>query len=85
MNAVVAAAVAELVVSYSCPACGKCCYQRRKTARLAARRLHPGKHMRAYRCGDYWHLTSRFAREKARARRSASAGQIGLRPGPAGS
>jgi hypothetical protein len=71
VNAAAAGAVAELQIRHSCPVCGKRCYPKRKAARLAARRLYPGKHMREYQCGDYWHLTSRLARKKARPRRPA--------------
>ncbi|MFC7641493.1 hypothetical protein ACFQX6_11230 [Streptosporangium lutulentum] len=28
----------------------------KKVAKLAARQLHPGQNLRAYRCGDYWHF-----------------------------
>lgn len=39
-----------------CRRCGKRCYPTRREARRAARLAHPGEHMRAYRCGGYWHL-----------------------------
>lgn len=39
-----------------CPACGKRRYPTRKEARKWAKRLHPGKHMSPYRCGEFWHL-----------------------------
>lgn len=75
MSAAVAGAAAELQIRHECPACGKRCYPRRKAARLAARRLYPGKHMGEYKCGDFWHLTSQPARRKARERAgSLSAG-----------
>ena len=84
VSAAVAAAVGELQTRRSCPACGKRCYPRRKAAKLAARRLYPGKHMRAYQCGEFWHLTSRLARQKEAARSAARlrAGQGS--PSPAG-
>lgn len=39
-----------------CPTCRKLRYPDRNTARRAARALHPGAVLRAYRCGDWWHL-----------------------------
>lgn len=36
--------------------CGKRQYPRRRDARRAARVLHPGHHMRPYRCGQHWHI-----------------------------
>lgn len=46
-----------------CPDCGKVRYPTRKSARRGAYRGAGtvGKAMHAYRCGDYWHLTSRPA------------------------
>jgi hypothetical protein len=41
----------------SCPACGKHSYSTRAAAKRAARAIHPGERLRAYRCGTYWHLT----------------------------
>ena len=64
MSAVYARDCSDLLVSYSCQACGKVCYANRRDARRAARRLYPGKHMRAYRCGTWFHLTSRLERAK---------------------
>lgn len=40
----------------TCPTCGKRRYLTRKTARQYARRNHPGDHLSAYKCGDFWHL-----------------------------
>ncbi|HUY50826.1 MAG TPA: hypothetical protein VMV92_34820 [Streptosporangiaceae bacterium] len=42
-----------------CPECGKCRYPRRADARKAARIVSPGRRLRVYPCGDYWHLVSR--------------------------
>jgi hypothetical protein len=50
--------VTMLQIRFACPRCGKRCYASRKAARKAARLLRPGTHMRKYRCGGYWHLTS---------------------------
>lgn len=47
-----------LQIRQECPLCGKRCYLSRKAAKKAARLLHPGTHMRRYKCGDYWHVTS---------------------------
>jgi ssDNA-binding Zn-finger/Zn-ribbon topoisomerase 1 len=48
-----------------CPECGKIRYQSRKDARQAQRTraaIHgPTGKMRAYKCGNFWHLTSRPA------------------------
>jgi len=52
----VAALVAQLQVRSICPHCEKRCYASRKTAKRAAALLHPGVHMRRYRCGDFWHF-----------------------------
>lgn len=42
-----------------CPGCGKHRFSSRAQAKRAARAM-PGRYakLRAYRCGDYWHLTS---------------------------
>lgn len=42
----------------TCPDCGKWRYPSRKDARAKARQIYPGSQARAYKCGDYWHLTS---------------------------
>lgn len=43
-----------------CPVDGKVRYVSRKAARQAARKFRGlnGTKQRAYRCGDFWHLTS---------------------------
>lgn len=41
-----------------CSQCGWACYRTRRQARRAARIAAPGRRLRAYRCGDAWHLTS---------------------------
>jgi hypothetical protein len=41
-----------------CPQCGKNRYPSRAAARKAARILSPGRRLRVYQCGEYWHLTS---------------------------
>ena len=43
----------------ACPACGKLMYATRRDAKAAARQ-HDARdgRMRAYLCGDFWHLTS---------------------------
>ncbi|MEU8342418.1 hypothetical protein AB0C74_12035 [Spirillospora sp. NPDC048832] len=41
-----------------CGRCGRARYTTRRTARHAARIAAPGIRLRAYRCGDAWHLTS---------------------------
>ena len=38
-----------------CSECGKKTYASKKAARSAARSLHPGEQMNAYRCGTGWH------------------------------
>ena len=50
---------------HTCPACGKRSYATRSAARLTARIAHPGRRLRAYRCGDRWHLTSQSTRRTA--------------------
>jgi len=42
----------------ACARCGKNRYPDRSTARKAARIVSPGRRLRVYRCGGYWHLTS---------------------------
>lgn len=39
-----------------CPACGKRAYSTRKEARRAARAISPSDALRAYQCGDVWHI-----------------------------
>jgi hypothetical protein len=41
-----------------CPECGKVCYSTRRYARRAGRTIFPGRRLRVYQCGDYWHHTS---------------------------
>lgn len=41
-----------------CGRCGRARYTTRRTARHAARIAAPGTRLRAYRCGDAWHLTT---------------------------
>lgn len=41
-----------------CGRCGRARYATRGQARRAARIAVPGRRLRAYRCGDVWHLTS---------------------------
>lgn len=40
----------------TCTTCGKRCYVTKRAAKTAARALHPGDHLNAYRCGPWWHL-----------------------------
>lgn len=40
----------------ACAECGKQRYRSRTAARKAARRLYPGEALRAYQCGEYWHI-----------------------------
>lgn len=39
-----------------CAGCGKRRYTSRVIARRAARSLYPGARMRAYQCGQWWHI-----------------------------
>lgn len=39
-----------------CPSCGKVRYLDRAEARRAARGMFPAEALRAYRCGDFWHI-----------------------------
>ena len=60
----------------TCPDCGKIKYGSRKKAKAAARRMSMNgvsRVMRAYRCGDWWHLTSQSA-ERAAAWREYDSG-----------
>lgn len=41
-----------------CGRCGRARYSTRRTACHAARIAAPGKRLRAYRCGDAWHLSA---------------------------
>lgn len=45
---------------FTCQSCGKTCYLTRAQAKNAAGQLQGRWHhrYRAYRCGDYWHITS---------------------------
>ena len=49
-----------LALGCACPACGKHCYRTRSDAKRAIAQIRSrGVHVtRAYRCGDFWHLTS---------------------------
>ena len=42
----------------TCPSCGKYNYASRRDAKRAGRAFHPAGLMRAYRCGQFWHVTS---------------------------
>lgn len=42
----------------SCAECGKVGYPSRDIAKQVARIRYPGSLLRAYKCGDLWHLTS---------------------------
>lgn len=44
----------------TCPICGKWRYETRKAA-LAIRDRDPKRTYRAYKCGGYWHVTTRDA------------------------
>lgn len=39
-----------------CPECGQIRYATKKRAKNAARDLHPGRTLRPYPCGGYWHF-----------------------------
>jgi len=41
-----------------CVECGNVRYPSRAAGRKAARMVSPGRRLRVYQCGDYWHLTS---------------------------
>ena len=56
-----------------CPDCGKKCYPNRKLARAVARVLYPGRRMRAYPCGEAFHVTSQDAGAAELGRRQAAA------------
>ncbi|GGO63095.1 hypothetical protein [Nonomuraea cavernae] len=38
-----------------CTKCGRVRYGTKRTAKVAARQVHPGQNLRAFKCGDYWH------------------------------
>lgn len=38
-----------------CKQCGRVRYGTKRTAKVAARQMHPGQNLRAFKCGDYWH------------------------------
>ena len=40
----------------TCPDCRKYQFETRRAARRAARSLYPGDVMRAYQCGQWWHI-----------------------------
>ena len=44
-----------------CADCGKKCFASRGAAERHGRRLYPGRRMRIYACGQWWHLTSQDA------------------------
>jgi hypothetical protein len=39
-----------------CGGCGKVNWASRSDAKRFAKQHHQGEHVRAYRCGDFWHL-----------------------------
>ncbi|HET6633474.1 MAG TPA: hypothetical protein VFH77_00450 [Streptomyces sp.] len=39
----------------TCGDCGKRCFETRADAKRSAQQ-HPGRRMRAYRCGQFWHI-----------------------------
>ena len=47
-----------------CPRCGKRCFSDRASARMTGRTSFPGTHIKAYRCGRWWHFTSELERMK---------------------
>ena len=57
----------------TCASCGKKCYPTRKLARAVARVLYPGRRMRAYPCGEAFHVTSQDAGAAELGRRQAAA------------
>ncbi len=59
---------ANLPIRAACPDCGKIRYPSRRDARRFAARIYQGGRARAYRCGDFWHLTSGGALAAARHR-----------------
>ena len=66
-------ATAQLPIA-TCPDCGKQAYTSKGSAKNAARVLYPGQRVRAYRCGEWWHLTSQDAARTAEMK-DRSAGQ----------
>ena len=49
----------------SCKKCGRVRYASKRTAKAAARQLHPGQHLRAFQCGHYWHFGPHTAAKKS--------------------
>ncbi|GAA1768311.1 hypothetical protein [Nonomuraea bangladeshensis] len=49
-----------------CSECGRVRYVSKKAAKIAARQIHPGKKLRAFACGDYWHYGPHTAAKKTR-------------------
>jgi hypothetical protein len=49
-----------------CKECGRVRYASKRTAKAAARQIHPGKKLRAFECGDYWHYAPHTAAKKSR-------------------
>ncbi|WP_433235412.1 hypothetical protein ACQPYK_25295 [Streptosporangium sp. CA-135522] len=56
--------------------CGSYRYASKKIAKLAARQIHPGRNLRAYRCGNYWHYGPLMVAQKRRRQLT------GVRPSP---
>jgi len=44
-----------------CKRCGRIRYASKRVAKAAARQLHPGRHLRAFQCGGYWHFAPHTA------------------------
>ncbi|QFY09606.1 hypothetical protein GBF35_25760 [Nonomuraea phyllanthi] len=49
-----------------CKECGRVRYASKRMAKVAARQIHPGKNLRAFPCGDYWHYGPLTVAKKSR-------------------
>ncbi|MFG1709194.1 hypothetical protein ACFLIM_38985 [Nonomuraea sp. M3C6] len=49
-----------------CKECGSLRYRNKRMAKVAARQIHPGQNLRAYKCGDYWHYGPHTAAKRNR-------------------
>jgi hypothetical protein len=48
-----------------CKECGRVRYSTKQMAKVAARQIHPGQNLRAFKCGNYWHYGPHTAAKKS--------------------
>ncbi|MEQ4726256.1 hypothetical protein [Nonomuraea sp. B19D2] len=59
-----------------CKECGRVRYASKRMAKVAARQIHPGQNLRAFKCGDYWHYGPHAVAKRTRQFRGARASLV---------